>query len=443
MQLVKNLFLSNRLYYLLCLSVVMLVAGYFYPLAESLGRAFLYGVIGFSILDLIIVIRHAGMVTAGRLAADKLSNGDANTITIWIDNPGPLTLAVKVIDELPVQLQIRDFKLTTSARTGTKSTIDYEITPKERGEYWFGALMLYLSTPLNLIVLRRKFEAKKMMPVYPSIIQMKKYELITTSDRLEEAGLKRQRKLGHTMEFEHIRKYIKGDDYRTINWKATARRSDIMVNQYEDEKSQPLYCAIDMGRVMKMPFDGMTLLDYAINASLALTNVSVQKQDKAGLITFSHKTESLLPARGRFGQMQYILQMLYNQNTDFLESGYEHLYSTITHKISQRSMIFLFTNFETLNGLRRQLPFLKAIARRHLLVVIFFRNEELYKLKNQPVADTESLYIRTIAEKFAFEKKQIIFELNHYGINNILTTPENLTIDTINRYLEIKSRGMI
>ncbi|MBN2426022.1 MAG: DUF58 domain-containing protein [Calditrichaceae bacterium] len=443
MRFFKDLFISERTFIILSAIIVLFVLGHFYPYYDALARTILIGLIGFFILDLIIVFQHSSSVSARRIAAEKLSNGDMNIIKICIDNSTPLTLDVKIIDELPVQLQERNFSIKGRLEAEKTTTIEYSILPKERGEYWFGALNLYFSTLLGLAQRRRKFEADKMLPVYPSIIQMKKFELFTITGRLEEAGLKRQRKLGHTMEFEHIRKYIRGDDYRTINWKATARKAEVMVNQFEDEKSQPLYCAIDMGRVMKMPFEGMTLLDYAINASLALTNVSVKKQDKAGIITFSHKLESLLPARRRFGQMKYILELLYNQATNFKESGFEHLYAAITHKLSQRSMIFLFTNFETLNSLYRQLPYLKAIAGRHLLVVIFFKNVELYELRNSPVRNTEELYIQTIAEKFAFEKKQITFELNRNGINNILTTPQQLTIDAINRYLEIKARGMI
>ena len=216
-----------------------------------------------------------------------------------------------------------------------------------------------------------------------------------------------------------------------------------MINQYEDEKSQPVYCAIDMGRIMRMPFEGMTLLDYAVNSTLVLANTAIRKQDKSGIITFSHKLNTLLPAKRKYGQMQAILNTLYNLHTDFMESSYEQLYAAVSKKIRQRSLIFLFTNFETISALKRQLPYLQGIARRHLLVVIFFKNTELDETINSKVKNTEGLYIQTIAEKFAFEKKQIIFELQQHGINNILSTPDNLSIDTINRYLEIKSRGMI
>jgi uncharacterized protein (DUF58 family) len=281
------------------------------------------------------------------------------------------------------------------------------------------------------------------VPVYPSFLQMRKYELMAISNRLQELGIKRIRRLGHSMEFEHIREYVVGDDIRTLNWKATARKGSYMVNEYVEEKSQPVYCVIDKGRQMKMPFEGLSLLDYAINATLVVSNIAMYKQDKAGVITFSEKIGTLLPADRKPAQMHAILELLYKQKTRYLESNYEALYANINRKIKQRSLILLFTNFETLSSMQRVLPYLRNIARGHLLVVIFFENTELRSLLDRRVKNTEDVYIKTIAEKYAYERRQIIKELQMHGIHSMLTTPANLTVNTLNKYLEIKARGML
>ena len=139
---------------------------------------------------------------------------------------------------------------------------------------------------------------------------MRKYELMAISNRLVELGIKKIRKIGHNLEMESIKEYVVGDDYRTINWKATARKGELMVNNYQDEKSQQVYSLVDKSRVMQMPFEGMSLLDYAINASLVISNIAVKKEDKAGLITFQHKIGTLLPASSRNNQVQLIMQAL-------------------------------------------------------------------------------------------------------------------------------------
>jgi uncharacterized protein (DUF58 family) len=272
---------------------------------------------------------------------------------------------------------------------------------------------------------------------------MRKYQLMAISNRLSEVGVKKVRRLGHSMEFEQIKEYVQGDDYRTLNWKATARKGQLMVNNFTDEKSQQVYCVIDKGRVMKMPFEGLSLLDYAINASLVLSNVALTKQDKAGLVTFSERVGAFLVANKNATQMQSILDVLYNQKTRYLESDFEQLYIMLRRKVSQRSLVVLFTNFESLSGLRRQLPYLRKISRHHLLVTVFFENTELKSLLEKPAKTVEEVYTKTIAEKFSLEKRLIAKELQQHGILSILTPPEQLTVNTINKYLELKAKQAI
>lgn len=216
-----------------------------------------------------------------------------------------------------------------------------------------------------------------------------------------------------------------------------------MVNNYTDERSQQIYCVINKGRVMKMPFHGMTLLDYAINASLVLSNVALVKQDRAGLITFAEHLDSFILADKKSTQMNKVLESLYRQQTRFLEPDYEKLFSVIRNRITNRSLLVLFTNFESLEGLQRELPALRKIARYHLLLVVFFENTELRTLMDRKATNMEDIYIKTIAEKFAYEKRLMVKELHMNGIPSILTTPENLTVNTINKYLELKSRMSI
>ena len=243
--------------------------------------------------------------------------------------------------------------------------------------------------------------------------------------------------------FFQIKEYVRGDDYRTINWKATARKQDLMVNNYTDERSQQIYCLINKGRVMKMPFHGLTLLDYAINASLVLSNVALVKQDKAGLITFEKNLDTFLSADKKPTQMNLVLETLHKQRTEFLEADFEKLFSVIRNRITNRSLLVLFTNFESMESLQREMPALKKIARYHLLLVVFFENTELKSLIERKTSSIEDIYIKTIAEKFTYEKKLMVKELHKNGIPSILTTPEGLTINTVNKYLELKTRMSI
>jgi uncharacterized protein (DUF58 family) len=300
-----------------------------------------------------------------------------------------------------------------------------------------------VSTTLGFAQRKFSFNQDAMVPNYPSFLQLRKYELMAFTNKLRDYGLKKIRRIGHTMEFEQIKDYVQGDDVRNINWKASAKRNQLMINQFQDEKSQPVYSVIDKGRVMKMPFEELKLVDYAINSTLVISNIALKKGDKAGMFSFSDKVSNRVMAQKRASQMNLILETLYNLDTDFKESDFARLYIDIKRSITQRSLLLLYTNFETMDALHRQLPYLQAIAKNHLLVVIFFENTELKELVQQPAVSTQEIYQKTIAEKFIYEKKLIVNELNKYGIQTILTEPQQLTVNTINKYLEIKARGLL
>jgi uncharacterized protein (DUF58 family) len=378
-----------------------------------------------------------------RILPDKFSNGDNNQVEISIENHYPFAIDLTIIDEIPFQFQVRDFELKLNIKPHREDRITYNLKPTERGEYHFGNLNIYASTKIGLVAKRFRFDNKAMVPTYPSFKQLRKFELININNSLQDYGVKKIRRIGHSMEFEQIKDYVLGDDLRTINWKATAKKNSLMVNQFQDEKSQPIYSIIDKGRVMKMPFEGLSLLDYAINATLVISSIALKKHDKAGMLSFSKKVENIVVAQRRNSQMRLILESLYNVKTDYFESDFSRLYANIKRNITQRSLILLYTNFETLDSLNRQLAYLKAIAKNHLIVVIFFKNTELNSIIDEKAETIQQVYDKVIAEKFAFEKRLIVQELKKYGIYSILTTPENLTIDTINKYLEIKSRGLL
>jgi len=440
---IGDLFIRPRGYALLVTASLLFLLRYFLVWLGQIPYLFLGVMAVLFIADYLLLFARKKGFGASRAIAERMSNGDQNEVNLYLESRYPFPTQVEIIDEIPHQFQKRDVLFKTRLEAGGTERIQYHLRPVKRGEYEFGKINGFLSTAVGLVERRFQQGEPITVPVYPSYLQMRKYQLMAISNRLSEVGVKKIRRIGHTMEFEQIKEYVRGDDYRTINWKATARKGQLMMNNYTDEKSQQIYCVIDKGRVMKMPFEELSLLDYAINASLVLSNVALLKQDKAGIISFAEKISAFLPAEKKATQMQSILELLYNQKTRYLESDFEKLYASIRNRISQRSLIVLFTNFESLSGMQRQLPYLRRIAQHHLLLVVFFENTELRQLIDQPASDLETVYTRTIAEKFAYEKKLIVKELQRYGIISILTAPRNVTVNTLNKYLELKARQAI
>ena len=393
--------------------------------------------------DITLLYRKKQAIDARRLLPDRFSNSDENTVPITLYNNYNVEVFIDIVDELPVQFQKRDFSYKTNILPNSIHEFNYKVRPTERGEYTFGNLNVFVSSRLKIVKRKFMFQNEQMVAVYPSFIQMQKFDFLAISNKLTAVGLKKIRRIGHTQEFEQIKEYVFGDDFRTVNWKATAKNAQLMVNQYQDKKSQPIYSIIDTGRVMKMPFNGLKLLDYAINSSLAFSNVALKKNDKIGVISFSKSIESFLPAISKLTYLNKILENLYNINTHFNDSDFGLLYAQLKRKVTQRSLIFLYTNFEHMSALNRQLPYLKAISKKHMLVVIMFKNTELEKIINENAEDLQSVFHKTIAEKFSMEKRLMAKELQKHGIQSILTAPEKLSVNTINKYLEIKARGLL
>ena len=443
MKVLKSIYIQHLFFYILLGIGGVFFISFFVKWMFDMAMVLLVLLLLVTVIDLFVLYTGKKGIEAERELPDRLSNGDNNIIHIRLKNNYPLPVTLEIIDEIPFQFQKRDFLMQVRLNGGEKVGVEYALRPTERGEYLFGKLNVYVKSPVRLVSKRYIFCENVVVASYPSFIQLRKYDMMAFSNQLSQYGLKRIRRIGHTMEFEQIKDYTQGDDLRTINWKATSKKNVLMVNQYQDEKSQPVYQVIDTGRSMQMPFLGLSLLDYAINSTLALSNIVLKKQDKAGMFTFSKKVGNYVAADRRAGQMHKLLETLYRIDTDFLESDFSRLYVDIKQSVTQRSLIMLYSNFETMDALRRQLSYLKGIARNHLLIVVFFDNTELNQLINRPTKNVQEVYDKIIAEKFAFEKRLIVRELQKHGIQSILTQPENLTVDTINKYLELKARGMI
>ncbi len=439
---------TRRLFYALAGTIFLFLLGYSLPWVFPLARVLFFALTALLLLDLVLLYATKNALFARREVADRLSNGDENPVAIFLENRYAFPARLTLLDELPVQFQKRDTEFHARLQPGERQVLRYALRPTRRGEYAFGAVNVFAESPLRLVQRRYTFPQEKTVAVYPSFLQMRQYELMAQANRLNELGVKRIRRVGTSREFEQIRPYAQGDDVRTINWRATARRSDatgagLMVNAFQDERSQPIYCLLDKGRLMKMPFAGLSLLDYAINAALVLANVALLKHDKAGVVTFAESLGQFLPADRRTGQLQRILDLLYRQKTRFLETDYEALTLHLKTHLRQRSLLLLFTNFETLTGLRRQLPHFRRLAKDHLLVVIFFENTELRARLDAPAVSTRDVYLKTIAETYFYEKQQMVRELGQFGIQALLTPPQKLTVNALNKYLELKARGLI
>lgn len=442
MKLIRSLYFSYTFFIAILCIVVCFVLGFLVPILFIIAQLALLGLMGLLILECVMLFLNKKPIKAHREVANQMSLGDENKVSITAQHHYNFPVFVTVYDNAPYQLQLRNLHFSSLLLPGKQITWHYDVRPTERGAYEFSDMYFYVSALSNMIMRKVVIPAQKVSATYPSVLQMKKYELKVFAKN-QITGIKKIRRLGHNNEFEQIKNYVQGDDIRTVNWKATSRKNELMVNQYQDEKSQHVYSIIDKSRSMRMPFNDLTLLDYAINSTLAFSNICLRKGDKVGLMTFSDKLGSKIAAERTANQLVRIIEILYRQKTRFLEANYELLFHGVRSLVKGRSLLMLYTNFDSEYALKRNLPLLKKINQQHVLVVIFFENTEIEKLVESEPKKISDIYLKTFAEKHKMDKKRIALELRKNGIQTVLTTPESLSIDTINKYLELKARGVI
>lgn len=410
---------------------------------EFIANVVLASLICLTAIDALLVFTSVNPIVVTRDVNARLNLGDDNKVILTVRNTTPQPINFSLIEGYPVEMQDRKTVLKGTLLPEKEKVFEYQYDASQRGKFEFGDVFIIIRSMFFMASRGVTIPLKQDVHVYPSVLQMKKYELLVFQQQKTSSGIKKIRRLGNNSEFEQIKNYVQGDDLKSINWKATSRRNELMVNQYQEEKSQSIYCIIDKSRNMQMDFDGLSLLDYSINSSLVFSNIALRKGDKAGLITYSDKIGTLLAAEKSAGQMRRIHESLYNQKTQFKESNFEILYQSIRQTIRSRSLLVLFTNFETEFSMRRAIPMLRRLNQKHVLVVVFFQNSELQEIAYQPSKNIKEVYTSVVAERMISLKSKIARELRQNGIQTVLTIPSELSVNTINKYLELKAKGSI
>ncbi|MCH2229556.1 MAG: DUF58 domain-containing protein [Crocinitomicaceae bacterium] len=443
MKILRNIYLTKWFFALFVAVIIMYVMAYTMPYMEFVANVVLASLFGLTIIDTFLVFSNKEPLEVSRKVNNRLNLGDDNPIILTITNKGNQPINFSMIEGYPVEMQDRSTVYSGVLSVDASREFSYNFTPKRRGKYEFGDVFIIIRSMFFLASRRIDLKLNETVHVYPSVLQMKKYELLVFQQQKTSSGIKKIRRLGNNSEFEQIKNYVQGDEIKSINWKATSRRNELMVNQYQEEKSQSVYCIIDKSRNMQMDFDGLSMLDYSINSTLVFSNIALKKGDKAGLITYSDKMGTLLPAERSGSQMRRIQEALYNQRTQYKESSYDLLYQSVRRTVKSRSLLILFTNFETEFSMRRAIPILRKLNQKHVLVVVFFQNGELQELAYTPAKTIQEVYQSSVAERMISVKSRIAQELNKNGIQTVLTLPEELSVNAINKYLELKAKGAV
>lgn len=378
-----------------------------------------------------------------RVAPPKLSIGVANRVTLELVNMSGAAARLTGRETPPSAFAgTRTFgPLDLGPRS--RHEIEFAFTPAERGAYRFGDPAFRTIGPRGLA--GRVFDVPLGLDVrvYPDIQAVHGYSLLARRGMLHEIGVRAARFTGVGREFESLRDYEAGDDYRDIDWKATARRGAPVVRRFEAERSQTVILAIDAGRLMTARVGGLAKLDRAINAALLLAWLASSAGDNVGLLVFARDIERFLPPRKGHRQFLAILEALYSVEERVEEPDYTRAMRYLATRVSKRSLVVLFTELVGTEPSRRLLAVLGQLTSRHLPLVITQRNAQIEELAVGEPADESGVFRASVAQDILHDKASAMRLLQARGSLVLDVIPERLSVAAVNRYLEIKARGRL
>jgi uncharacterized protein (DUF58 family) len=371
---------------------------------------------------------------------NKLSLGAENPIRVSLRNRSWRRVSFTVRDEAPEQ-----FKIETRTMEGQVTPRGiweriYHVRPLRRGDYHFGDLSLRWLSPLGLILRQAKVDAKGPVKVYPNLLDVRRYDLLLRRNRLQEMGLRTTRQFGEGTEFERLREYLPDDEYRRINWKATARRNFPVTTEYQTERSQQVIAVLDVGRMMQSPVADIAKLDYVVNAVLLLTYVATGKGDRVGLMSFADDVQHYLSPRQGRGQFYRALELLYAVEPQPVEPNYRKALAYLAVKQRRRALVVVFTDLTAGVSLNSLVAQMSMLARSSLPLLVTISDPDVVSASQMKPSDSLGVYQRAAASQLLDERRVVLDSLRQRGVLTLDVPANQLSMSVINRYLELKGR---
>ena len=399
----------------------------------------------------------ASQFTIQRLHDDKLSLGTSNPITLAVESRVGRSVTLTLRDEPPLLFNGSDYENSTHTLTGvmprTPTEATYYVRPVKRGDFDFGDINLRYDSPLGLYTRQATVPAAETVKVYPNLYELRKYDLLVRRDQLAEMGLRNVRMRGEGSMFESLREYSQGDPYKTINWKATARRGTPISTQYEPERSQRVLVMLDIGRMMSSPVlvedeaDGinwnMAKIDFVLNSVLLFSYVATLKGDQVGMLTFADQVRQYIPPGTGRGHFQKLLAAMYALQSEPVEPDYVRALSFLRAQSSKRALVVLFTDLSGQRALEAMTQHVPRLLPRYLPLVVTIRDPALDEEARQSLTSSDAVYRRAVAEDMIKERRLLLETLQRQGVYTLDVPAEKMTMAVVNQYLQLKARQHI
>lgn len=411
-------------------SVVYVWAGYLLLLALGVG------------LDAWLARGLRG-VTAGRADVPTLSHGRPHGVALTLHNPSPYRLIGRVRDGVPAAFGVSSRELPVRAPARGQATVGYTLTPRRRGLHPLGVITLRHRSPLGLLVLEKRFQADAQVRVLPDIPGLVHCLMLARLHKYSEIGVKPLRFRGPGTDFESLRQYVEGDEYRTIDWKATARHGRPISRNFEVERNHEVVLAIDSSRLMGGEVDGVTKLDHAVNAAIALAGVCEENADRVGVLLFSDRVKAYLRPSKQRGQLRAVLDAVFDAQPDPVASNFATALGYLAQVQKKRAMVIVLTDFADKETSVGMLASVLLQARRHLFLFVALRDPLIGHTVGARPRDADAAFRHAIAYDLQRERRDVLLALRAGGVHTLDLDPKDITAPVIGKYLELRGRNLL
>jgi len=394
------------------------------------------------VLDLLTLTSPSG-IRVYRKMLRSASLGGQHTVKLFVENLGRRTHRLDVKDDCPDTMVAVPESQQAELEPRKRMELVYELKPTMRGVFRFEKIFLRLQSKLGFWNRFVERQCESELLVYPNMQQLDEYAHLARTNRLNLIGVRKTRKAGQDNNFERLRDYNQDDNYKHIDWRATARRQKVTVKQFQQDQSQRIVFMLDCGRLMTNEHNGLSLLDYAMNSILMMSYVALNQGDSVGLLCFSDKVEKYVPVRGGPRQMNHMLHGLFDRFPQVKQSNFDDAFLYFSNHCRRRTLVVLISNVIDDITATQITGYLKTLTPRHLPVLCLMRDRSVFEIADNPALDESVLYRSGAAANLLLWRHEILKKVSDNGALVVDAFPDQLTAPLINRYLEVKAKHLL
>jgi len=396
---------------------------------------------GSVLADIAFIPRQA--LQATRQVPPLLRQAQPFEVTLTLLNQGDTTASFQIIDSPPAAFTGSRQAIAFRLGPHREITQTYTLKSYQRGTFAFGALFYRIAGPLGLIQRQGKIELPQVVQVLPDMTGEGSRDLQLALAGALQAGHRKSARRGEGREFESLREHRRDDDFRHIDWKASAKRGKLIARQYETERDQRLMILLDIGRLMSPRIGPYRKLDYAINASIHLAQVALHKGDLVGYAIFNDEMRAFAEPKKGQAQMAHFVKNLTSLQPSRLESDYAAVFHQVLKRCSRRTLIVCFTDLGDSQSAQSLLNAALPLTPRHLPVIVTVSNSEILAVTRKMPETEFEVYRHVAATEIWNDYQRTLRGLRSRGVTAVSVPAQELSTATINEYLRIKESARL